>query len=171
MGCKSCGSKGKRKASNIPILDSNNQIIAKNYEKFKSLSKYRPANRVRLDKNSKPKANIKKNVYSNIIQIEFEKTRINVLTHDIQNKCIYIIGYMEGCGSCNYMKRLINKILTPDMKTKIHTYSLDKTITDPTGFSFTGNPTILFVDKGKLVFQVGGIFNKIGDKIEQYYTR
>jgi len=171
MGCRSCGSKGKRFAKDVPILDADRNVIATNYDKLKRLSTHRPTKRVRITKEQRAKANIKTNIYPNLHQIESTGQRINVLTYNTQCRCIYIVGYMEGCGSCNYMRRLINKIITPELQAHITAYVLDKTITDPTGFTFTGNPTILFVDKGKLVFQVGGIYNKIGDKIAQYYMR
>jgi len=169
MGCKSCGSKGKRFSKDIPILDSNGKRIADNYTKYKGLSKTRPQNRIRLTRPEK--ANIKKDLYINLTKIEFDGKRIDVLEYDKAHRCIYIVGWLQGCGTCNYMKRLINKIITPEISSKITTYILDKNITNPTGFVFTGNPTILFVDKGKLVFQVGGVFNQIESKIHSYCTR
>jgi len=168
MGCRTCGSKSKRFSKDVPILDSNNKVIAKNYEKFKNRSLVRPA-RIRIVKDQRPNTN--RDSYPNLTNIQMVDTRINVLTYDPNWKCIYIVGYMEGCGSCNYMRRLINKIMTTELKSTIHGYILDKRITDPAGFAFSGNPTILFVDHGKLVFQVGGVFNRIGDKIQQYYMR
>jgi len=169
MGCKTCGSGGKRFAKDIPILDANGKKIADNYMKYKGLSQPKPVSRVRITKPAK--SNIKKNVYANLTKIEFAGKRIEVLDYDKASKCIYIVGWMAGCGACNYMKRLINKVMTPEMSSKIHTYILDKNITDPSGFVFTGNPTILFVDKGKLVFQVGGIYNQIESKIRSYYSQ
>jgi len=168
MGCKSCGSGGKR-FSGIPILDANNKVLAENYAEYRGLPKTRPKSRVRLLKSDK--ANVNKNLYANLTNIQFEGKRINVLDYDKKNKCIYVVGYMEGCGSCNYMKRLLNKLMTPEISARVHTYTLDKNITEPTGFQFAGNPTILFVDQGKLVFQVGGIYNKIWDKIVSYYMQ
>jgi len=147
--------------------DPNSKVLAERYSARNTLPKQRPHNRVRLVKSNK--ANVKQNHYSNLHTIKYEGKRINVLDYDKTNKCIYIVGYMEGCGSCNYMKRLINKFMTPEISSHTHAYILDKQITDPTGFEFSGNPTILFVDHGKLVFQVGGVYNKIGDKITSYY--
>jgi hypothetical protein len=169
MGCKSCGGKSKRFNQGIPILGADGKQLAENYNEYKNLSKNRPR-RVRITR-EKPKANIKKNKYPNLVTIPFEGKRINVLTHDPKSQCIYIVGYMEGCGSCNYMRRLLNKLMTPELKARVTTYILDKRITEPKGFQFAGNPTILFVDKGKLVFQVGGIYHRLGDKIVQYYMR
>jgi len=168
MGCRSCGSKS-RFSKNIPILDGNNNVVSENYQKYQKLSKSRPRSRVRVLPKGKP--NVKKNTYQNLTIIENKGKRVNVLTYDPVNYCIYIVGWMQGCGSCNYMKRLINKIVTPELGAKIKVYVLDKAFTDPKGFEFTGNPTILFVKKGKLVFQVGGIFNKIQDKIHWFYMQ
>jgi hypothetical protein len=165
MGCKTCGG-GKRFSKDIPILDINGKQIAENYTKYKGRSKQKPYSRVR----SVQPTSTQKNIYLNLTKIEFSGQRINVLNYDKNQKCIYIVGWMEGCGACNYMKRLINKIVTPEMLSKLTVYILDKSITDPEGFVFTGNPTILFVDKGKLVFQVGGIFNQIDTKIRSYMS-
>lgn len=166
MACKSCGGGRRRFKSGIPILDQSGNRISDNYEKHRRLHGTRPT---RLRKVTPPKqATIKKNNYPNLITIPNSGTRINVLTYNPNEKCIFIVGYMEGCGSCNYMKRLINKIFTPELKSKIKCYILDKSFTENTGFQFTGNPTILFVNKGKLTFQVGGIFNKIDLKIADY---
>jgi hypothetical protein len=170
MGCRTCGSKGgHRFAKDIPIFDANGNRLADNLNKFKRLSKNRPK-RTRIRK-LPGKPNVVKNKYSNLVEIPFEGKRVNVLEYNPSGRCIFIVGYMEGCGSCNYMRRLINKLLTPEMRSKVTAYILDKRFTEPKGFHFTGNPTILFVDKGKLVFQVGGIYNKIRDKIVSYFMR
>lgn len=171
MGCVSCGgrSKSKRFVKDIPIYDSDGNKIASNLQRYRRLSKHKPQTKSLSKKPSKP--NVKKDRYPNLTEIPFEGKRINVLKYNPKGRCIYIVGYMEGCGSCNYMRRLINKLLTPEIKSKVQGYILDKRITDPTGFQFTGNPTILFVDKGKLVFQVGGVYNKISNKIVSYFMQ
>lgn len=165
MACKSCGGR-RRFKSGIPILDQNGNRIADNYDKHRNLHPTRPK-RLRQIQPPKP-ANVKKNTYPNLITIPNSGTRINVLTYNTKEKCIFVVGYMEGCGACNYMKRLLNKLFTPELQSKIKCYILDKAITENKGFQFTGNPTILFVNRGKLTFQVGGVFNNIGLKIQDY---
>lgn len=164
MGCKSCGSRGGRFGKDIPMLDSKGNRLSDNYAKLRMTSKARPTS-IRI---KRPDANTSTNKYNNLIEIRSGDSRINILEYDSTSLCVYIIGYMEGCGACNYMKRLINKIVTPEMKMSCSFYILDKQITDPVGFEFSGNPTILFVDNGKLIFQVGGVYNKIGDRIATF---
>lgn len=168
MGCKNCGGGRKRFYEGIPMLDKNGKQIAENYASARHLPKKRPK-RIRAIK-PPAKANINKNKYPNLVKIEFTGKRINVLDYD-GGKCIYIVGYMDGCGSCNYMRRLLNKIMTPELQSKMTTYILDKSIVEPKGFKFSGNPTILIIDQGKLVFQVGGIYNNIESKIVQYLLK
>jgi len=117
------------------------------------------------------KPNKKIDSYPNLKEIKFQGQRINVLKYNTEKPCVYIIGYMEGCGSCNYMRRLIDKIMTPELQAKVDAYILDKRITDPNGFEFSGNPTILLVNKGKIIFQAGGVFNKIKEVIVHFFMR
>jgi len=173
MACKTCGAKSKRFSRDIAILNADNKVIAKNYERLKHLPTNKEDARIRRQATYKSpaKPNIKKNHYQQLTEIHFAGKRINILTYDPNNKCIFIVGYMEGCGSCNYMKRLINKILINHLPVNVQVYTSDKSITDPKGFSFSGNPTILFVDKGKVMFQVGGIFNNIEQHILDYISK
>ncbi len=163
MGCSSCGQKRKSK-SNIPYIDTSSKLLAENYAKIHK--NHSNTKRTRL---LNPKPNGIQKAYSNLTEIEYTGKRINVLTYK-PNKSVYIIGHMENCGSCNYMKRLLNNVITPELKRKIGFYVLDQGITEPVGFQFASNPTILFVNKGKLIFQVGGIFQNIQAKIIQMFS-
>ena len=169
MGCRSCGGGKARNHLNLPLLDQNKNTIAKSYQKsnlrLQNFQTRKPKNVKPLQKGS---GKIIKKGYPNLITIKFKGQRINIKEHSRNQKAVYIIGYMEGCGSCNYMKRLINKIATPEILQNVSIYILDKAIAEPDGYTFKGNPTIVFMNNGKLKYQNHGIKNNIGKDIRDF---
>jgi len=172
MGCSGCG---KRKNINLkkfdaPMIDASGKVISNS---FLSWSEKNRKERKGVGKSASKTmlgGMVDINKPKNIQTLPRVPGRINIMENSKNEKGVYIIGHFKGCSACKYMHRLIDRAITPMMKLDISFYSIEKNDVQPNGFEFRNNPTIVFVDQGKVVKQISGMNPQIDQILDQFYN-
>lgn len=165
MGCKTCGQKKKRKFQvvNGKVFDSTGRVISDSLEAWNAKSSKKKPQRKSIKKNYKDIIN---NKPSALTFLDRTNPRTNISKLASSGKSIFIIGRFQGCSSCRYMMRLLDKY--SNLFWDINFFAIEKNDVQPNGFVFKKNPTIVFIENGKTVKEIYGIEPQIKSYIEEF---
>lgn len=171
MGCSSCGKSRKLhlKQFDAPLYDGNGKKIS---DSFVDYSQQQKKSRKKIKKRSPEMRGGKIDIHQlkNIETLPRIPGRTNILKHS-KGMAVYIIGHFKGCSACRYMHKLIDKSITPNIKMDVSFYSIEKNDVQANGFEFRNNPTIVFVNKGKVVRQIAGMYPDIQKVIYDFANK
>lgn len=174
MGCSSCGKRRRThmKQFDAPLVDAQGRKVAGSFEHWAN----RKARAMKESKRRRAQADmvgamIEPYSLKNIISIPRVGGRLNILKNSKEEKAVYIIGHFKGCAACKYMHRLLDRAANLLQDKTVNFYSVEKNDVQPNGFNFRNNPTLVFIDHGKPIREISGMYPDLENLLVKTFSR